>query len=121
MLFCYGIFPKVFGPRKGLELVVTGDSIKAEEARQMGLVNHIFPVESFDGEAKRWIEDKIGTKSASVLRLTKKAYLEGCCQRYEQAIKPIETIYMEELMKTHDANEGLAAFMDKRQPEWKDE
>lgn len=115
------IFPKIFGPRKGMELCLTGDTIKAPEAMQLGLVNHIFPVESFEGEAIRWIEDKIATKSAPVLRLTKKAFLEGCCQRYEQAIKPIEKIYLDELMNTHDAREGLGAFMEKRQPVWKDE
>jgi enoyl-CoA hydratase/carnithine racemase len=56
-----------------------------------------------------------------VLKLTKKAFLEGFRKNYEDSIKAIEAIYLNELMKTKDANEGLKAFLEKRQPVWKDE
>jgi len=45
--------------------------------------------------------------------------MEGATQNYKESIKKIEDIYLNELMKTSDANEGLAAFMEKRQPIWK--
>lgn len=115
------IFPTVFGPRKGIELVLTGDTIRADEAKELGLVNHVFPADSFQNEAEKFIKEKIATKSSVVLKLTKKAFLEGCCQRYELAIKAIERIYLDEMMKTKDANEGLRAFLEKRQPIWKNE
>ena len=47
--------------------------------------------------------------------------MEGATKNYSESIKKIENIYLNELMKTKDANEGLAAFLEKRQPIWKNE
>ena len=56
-----------------------------------------------------------------MLRLTKKAISAGLRDDLEPALKVIEDIYLNELMKSHDAHEGLSAFLEKRAPEWKDE
>ncbi len=115
------IFPRILGPRKGLELVLTGDTIKAQEAKELGLVNVVLPVEGFEAAAEAFIREKLASKSAVVLKLTKRAFLEGASAGYEQAIRRIEGIYIDDLMRTRDANEGLAAFLEKRQPVWRDE
>jgi len=115
------IFPKILGHRKGLELILTGDIIRAPEAKELGLVNHVLPVEGFEEEAERFITEKLATKSAVVLQLTKRAFLEGASRNYDSAIGKIEEIYLNELMKTADAKEGLTAFLEKRPPVWKDE
>ncbi len=114
------IFPGIMG-RKGLELLLTGDTIRANEAKDIGLVNHVLPVENFEAEAEQFIAEKLGNKSAVVLHLTKRAFLEGAAQNYAEAIKTIENIYLKELMKTKDTHEGLAAFLEKRAPIWKNE
>lgn len=113
------IFPKLMWSKKALELIVTGDVIKADEAKDLGLVNHILPVENFEAEAEKFITEKLASNSAVVMQLTKRAFIEGATQNYSNSIKKIEDIYLNELMKTDDANEGLAAFMEKRQPVWK--
>jgi cyclohexa-1,5-dienecarbonyl-CoA hydratase len=59
--------------------------------------------------------------SAEVLRLTKKAMMKGLMDDLEPSLQSIEKIYLDELMKTHDAMEGLKAFLEKRKPTWKDE
>ena len=105
--------------KKALELIITGDVIGANDAKELGLVNHILPVESFDEQAEKLVTDKLASNSAVVLQLTKRAFLEGATQNYSESIKKIEDIYLNELMKTNDANEGLAAFKEKRQPIWK--
>lgn len=115
------IFPKLMWSKKALELMLTGEIIRANDAKDFGLVNQIFPVENFEVESEKFVNEKIANNSAVVLQLTKKAFLEGATKNYSDAIKKIEDIYLDELMKTKDANEGLAAFLEKRQPRWKNE
>ena len=115
------IFPKILGEKKALELLLTGDMVRGAEAKELGLVNQVFPVEGFEEMAEAWIREKLASNSAVVLKFTKKAFLEGVSKNYPEAIKIIEGIYLDELMVTHDANEGLSAFLGKRKPEWKDE
>jgi len=59
--------------------------------------------------------------SAEVLRKTKKAVSAGLMDDFEPSLKAIEDIYLNELMQTADAQEGLKAFLEKRKPEWKNE
>jgi len=115
------IFPKLMWSKKALELMLTGETLRANEAKELGLVNHILPVENFEAEAERFVNEKLANNSAVVLQLTKRAFMEGATQNYSESIKKIEDIYLNELMKTNDANEGLAAFLEKRQPVWKNE
>jgi len=113
------IFPKLMLSKKALELIVTGDIISANEAKELGLVNHVLPVDNFEEEAEKIITEKIASSSAIVLWLSKKAFLEGATKNYSESIEIIEDIYLNELMKTSDANEGLSAFLEKRKPVWK--
>jgi len=115
------IMPRLIPGRKALELLLTGENVRAQEAKELGLVSHIFPVDNFEQEADKWVNDNLGSKSAAVLRLTKKAFLAGFRKNYNDSIKVIEDIYLNELMKTKDAHEGLTAFLEKRQPVWKNE
>lgn len=115
------LIPRLIPGRKALELLLTGQTVRAPEAKELGLVSHILPVENFDEEADKWVNENLASKSAVVLRLTKKAFTEGFRRNYPDSIKVIEDIYLNELMNTKDAKEGLAAFLEKRQPVWKDE
>ena len=113
-------FPRFMNLKKALELNLTGDTISASEAQDLGLVNAVFPWDNFQEEAQKVI-DKLTANSSVVLQLTKEAILEAYGKDYDTAISKVENIYLNKLMKTHDANEGLTAFMEKRKPNWKNE
>ncbi|UCF07790.1 MAG: enoyl-CoA hydratase/isomerase family protein [Thermoplasmata archaeon] len=114
------MFPRFVGQKKALELLLTGDTVSAQEAREMGLINAVFPVETFQDGADKFIE-KLSGLSSVVLQLTKQGFYESFGEEYHQGVATVENIYLNSLMKTHDANEGLKAFLEKRNPEWKNE
>lgn len=121
-----GVFPPVAAyqlsrqaaPRVGLELLLTGESIDALTAHRLGLVNAVFPIATFAEEADGWLS-RLTKQSASTLRYAKKAYRIAGVDDFEERLAKVEKFYLEELMKTADANEGLDAFVNKRPPVWK--
>ena len=113
------VFPRMMGRKKALELILSGDIISAQEALNLGMVNKIVPEASLVEEANGFIE-KFKKLSGIVLKLTKEATLAGLNDDMDQGLKAIEKIYLDRLMKTNDAIEGLKAFLDKRKPTWKD-
>ena len=113
------IFPRMIGRKKALELILSGDVIGAQEALALGLVNKVVPEASLAEEVKGFIE-KFKKLSGIVLKLTKEAALVGLNDDVDQGLKAIEKIYLDRLMKTNDAIEGLKAFLDKRKATWKD-
>jgi cyclohexa-1,5-dienecarbonyl-CoA hydratase len=111
--------PHLTGRGKALELVLTGAVVKAEEAHRIGIVNQVFPVDGFEEAVEGYLAGLAGL-SAPVLQLTKRAVVEATGKPFPDAMRVVEDIYLGELMDTEDASEGLAAFMEKRKPEWKD-
>jgi len=110
--------PRMIGMKKTLEFLLTGDVIDAGEALAMGLVNRVVPPEALETEAEAFL-CRLRVNSGAVLKLTRKAVLEGRHDDVEKGLQRIEDIYMNRLMKTHDAHEGLTAFLEKRTPAWK--
>jgi cyclohexa-1,5-dienecarbonyl-CoA hydratase len=113
------VFPRMIGRKKALELILSGDIISAQEALALGLINKIVPETSLVEEVNGFI-GKFKKLSGIVLKLTKEATLTGLNDDMDQGLKAIEKIYLDRLMKTNDAIEGLKAFLDKRKPTWKD-
>jgi cyclohexa-1,5-dienecarbonyl-CoA hydratase len=120
-----GVFPPVgawqlsrqLPPRKGLELLLTGDPLDAATAERMGLVNAVFPLEDFDRSAGEWLE-RLYRHSSSALRIAKRAFRLAQAEAFEERLAAVERLYLDELMKTDDASEGLEAFIEKRKPVW---
>jgi cyclohexa-1,5-dienecarbonyl-CoA hydratase len=112
------VLPRRLGWQAAADLVLTGRVVRGEEARQMGLVARTFPPEAFAAEAEKAVRGIAGL-SGSVLRTAKKA-LRAAAFPALDALEAVERIYLEDLMKTEDAAEGLRAFMEKRAPVWKD-
>ena len=112
------VFPRQMGYKKALELIVTGDVINAAEAKQIGLVNQVVPPEELEA-ATATLVGKLTGLSSAILRVTKRAVVKGLDQSTRKdALEKIEKIYLKECMSTHDAEEGLKAFLEKRKPEW---
>jgi len=114
------IFPRMIGRKKAMELILSGETISAQEALNLGLINKVVPEASLQEEVNGWIE-KFKKLSGIVLKLTKEATFVGLNDDLDKGLKAIEEVYLNRLMKTHDAMEGLQAFLDKRKPTWKDQ
>lgn len=114
------IFPRMIGRKKAMELILAGDTISAQDALNLGLINKVVPEASFQEEVSGFIE-KFKKLSGIVLKLAKEATLAGLNDDIDKGLRTIEEIYLGRLMKTHDAIEGLQAFLDKRKPTWKNQ
>jgi len=112
------IFPHLVGRNKAIELLLSGDVISATEAEKIGLINKAFPEETFQENVDEFMA-KFKNKSSAVLKLTKKAIDQSYYSTVTKAISDTEKIYLQDLMETHDANEGIQAFIEKREPQWK--
>jgi len=100
------------------ELLLSGRIIGAEEAHALGLVDELAVNPKLAAAA--WIEHSLAAHSVSSLRLATRAARFEAMQRFEASIAGIEALYLDELMRTHDATEGIEAFLGKRKPEWRD-
>jgi cyclohexa-1,5-dienecarbonyl-CoA hydratase len=112
------VYPRVIGPRKAMELLLTGDPVNAFQAQEMGLVNRVVPKdklkETVDGLVKR-----ISDQSGPVLTLLKRVVFEGTWRPFEAALKSAQDIYLNQLFDLQDSQEGLRALIEKRKPIWK--
>jgi len=98
------------------DLLLTGRSIGAEEALRIGLVQQI--ADDPAAAAIGWFDQHLVGRSAAALACATVA-ARGVMQREVRArLAELERLYLDWLMRTHDANEGLAAFLEKRQPAW---
>ncbi|HEY0143524.1 MAG TPA: enoyl-CoA hydratase/isomerase family protein [Thermoanaerobaculia bacterium] len=123
-----GVFPPVAAyqlsrqtmPRKGLELLLTGDPIDAATAERIGLASALFPAGEFDTRSDEWLQ-RLYRQSASSIRFAKKAFRIAQSADFDERLAAVERLYLDELMQTSDANEGLNAFVEKRKPVWRGE
>ncbi len=113
------LLPLMIGESVACEITMTGVSKSGDELKSYGLVNEIFDnVESLEEGINKFINKRISPLSASSLRYAAKAVRTGIVERYRDNIKTIEKLYLQELMKSHDAVEGITSFMEKRKPVW---
>jgi len=112
--------PRIMGRKAAMDLILSGRIITAAEALHMGLVNKVVKDEELEKETEAYVQPFLKL-SAEVLKQTKRAITAGLRDDLEPSLKAIEDIYLNQLMKTHDAQEGLKAFLEKRKPTWKNE
>lgn len=112
------ILPRLVGMKKAAELLLTGKIIQASEAAQLGLVNTVIPLNYFEEELEKFIQP-IRELSLVGIKYTKKGLAIGLKTAFIEGLENIERLYLDELMATEDAREGLKAFLEKRKPLWK--
>lgn len=111
------VLPRVVGPRLAADLLLTGRTLNAGEALRAGLVSRIAPEEEWGGALEALVAELLALSPTS-LRLAKRALGLGRHRPDPEEIEAAERLYVEELMHTPDAIEGLEAFMEKRPPRW---
>ncbi len=113
------LLPEKIGYARAEELLITGKTITAAEAKSLGLVNEVFhDKNALDREVESWIENNILSKSASSLRYAVKATRVKLNHVLSSFLPQLESMYINQLMGSHDANEGIQSFLEKRKPVW---
>ena len=99
------------------DLLFSGRSVSGTEAKAMGLVQTI--ADDPEAAALAYFDAHLASKSAAALACAVTAARAPLRRQLRMRLQEVETLYLERLMKTHDANEGLAAFLARRAPSWK--
>jgi cyclohexa-1,5-dienecarbonyl-CoA hydratase len=112
------ILPYLIGPKHALELVLTGETMSAERARELGLVNWLVP----ETELQKKLDDviaKVTAQSAPVLTMAKKAIMGSLGLPLRDGVRNSMKVFLNELAELEDSQEGLRALVEKRAPKWK--
>lgn len=113
------ILPEKIGLAKAEDMLLTGRPIPAEEAKSAGLVNEVFENKATLAEGvQKFIETHIIPRSASSLRYAVRASRAKFNHVLGNFLPQLENLYVHHLMETHDANEGIQSFIEKRKPVW---
>ena len=110
------LLPLRIGQAAAEDLLFSGRSIDAAEAKALGLVQAV--ADDPESAALAYFDAHLATKSASSLAWAVDVVRESFVPQVERRIAHVERVYLNHLMQTHDANEGLAAFLAKRPPKW---
>lgn len=113
------LLPRVVGRQQALDLLLTGRTVHADEALRLGLVTRVLPRNDFAGAVDSYTA-LLAAHSRPVLALTKRAVVENLERPLADALHTADDLYLSDLMALRDPHEGLAAFMEKRDPVWKD-
>jgi cyclohexa-1,5-dienecarbonyl-CoA hydratase len=112
------LLPQVIGDKRARELILTGELIEAAEAARLGLVNYVLPGNELESKTSELLS-RFRNLSTAALGLTKEAMVFSRGRQLGPTLKEVERLYLNELMKTYDATEGINAFVEKRKPEWR--
>lgn len=110
--------PELVGPARAIEICTTGKRYTAEEARALGFVSRVAPVEAFEETVNTFV-DEIRFSSPLIIRLNKAAVRRHTGLERAEAVRRVSDMFLNELMKTEDVREGIASFEERRRPVWK--
>jgi cyclohexa-1,5-dienecarbonyl-CoA hydratase len=112
------MLPQIIGPKVALELVLMGNKLTAERARDLGLVNWLVAEDQLEANVQK-LAAQITTHSGAVLSMAKRAILEGIGKTLRDGMRHSMNIFLNELYRLEDSQEGLRAQIEKRKPQWK--
>ncbi len=105
------------GEGRSMEMVLTGDMIDAATAERIGLVNHVYPADQLEAETMK-LAEKIAEKAPIALQLSKEAVKFASRSNLDEGLRR-EVDLFAICFSTEDKQEGVAAFLEKRKPEFK--
>jgi len=112
------LLPRIIGEKKAREMILLGEIVDAQEAMRLGLVSQVTATGRLQEHAEALLT-KLRELSGASLQFTRAALDLGRAGDFESTLTEIENLYLNELMKTEDATEGVQSFMEKRKPEWR--
>lgn len=114
------LLPLKTGFALAAQMTLTGEKFAATELRRLGLVNEVAEAGKLDEAVQTFVEKQVLPKSAAALRLANQATQLSLVKHFRAHIQEVERLYLDRLMSTADAVEGIQAFLEKRSPKWKD-
>jgi cyclohexa-1,5-dienecarbonyl-CoA hydratase len=112
------VLPYILGPKMALELVLTAETMSAERARELGLVNWLVPEKDLQKKVEE-VCAKVTAQSGPVLTMAKKAILGSLGLPLREGVRNSMKVFLNELADLEDSQEGLRATVEKRAPKWK--
>jgi cyclohexa-1,5-dienecarbonyl-CoA hydratase len=109
--------PQLCGFRAAAELILSGRTTSAAEAHRLGLVSRVVPDDELESGVEKLLAE-FAELSPAVLRLARQTLWRRRADEFEQQLSELEEIYLNRLMRTEDAREGVRAFMEKRAAVW---
>jgi cyclohexa-1,5-dienecarbonyl-CoA hydratase len=106
------------GQKHAADLILTGRNITGVEAARIGLANRAVSDRDLEMAVQETAQ-QLSKLSPAALAVTKKANYAWDSMHFDKGLARAEKIYIDELMKTEDVQEGISAFLEKRQPVWK--
>jgi cyclohexa-1,5-dienecarbonyl-CoA hydratase len=110
--------PHLIGMRAAADVILTGRQIAAAEAQRLGMVTRVVPDSELRNGVGKLLEE-LRSLSPCVLQLARKTLWNLHSVEFAEQLEGVERVYLSGLMKTHDAQEGIRAFLEKRKPVWK--
>lgn len=112
------LLPSLCGGHFAAQMILTGEKLGARVLQQAGLVAQVVEAGGLEAATAGFIEKQILPRSASSLRFAHRASRMTVAEIYRAAIAKLEKLYLEDLMQTKDAVEGICSFIEKRAPKW---
>lgn len=114
------LLPARVGTARATRAIVTGRNDAASTWHEAGLIEAVVADGTVAATIDAWFEAHLAGKSAAALRYAAAAARQGLRHHVGAILPELEQLYLAELMSTHDAAEGVAAFLAKREPRWTD-
>ncbi len=114
----FSFLPRLVGAAKAMELMMTGERVRAEEALRLGILNRLYPADEFAAGVQDFARDLAAGPSQTLAAIKRGVYLGAECP-LDEALE-YEAATQRRVFLSSDAREGMRAFLDKRAPEFGD-